>query len=110
MTNIETLEYNALLFDFYGELLTDRQKDYFEEHVCNDLTISEIAEEREVSRQAVHDMIKRTEKILLDYENKLHLVDKFLRIKQQVKQIENEAIDCDSKQILHLTQQLLEEL
>jgi len=110
MTDIEKLEYNALLYDFYGELLTDRQKDYFEEHVCNDLTISEIAEERKVSRQAVHDMIKRTEKILQDYEDKLHLVDKFMRIKQQIKQIENEAHAGDSKQILYLTQQLLEEL
>lgn len=104
------MEYNALLFDFYGELLTKKQKEYFEEHVCDDLTISEIAEENGVSRQAVHDLIKRTEGILNDYEQKLKLVEKFLRVKEAVFQINSVAKTGDTNEIQILAEKLLEEL
>lgn len=108
--DIKAMEYQALLFDFYGELLTDKQKEYYEDHVCNDLTVSEIAQERGVSRQAAHDLIKRTGKILEEYEQKLHLVDRFLKIKQQVLEIDELAQKEKLNKISELTGMILEEL
>ena len=64
----------TLLYDFYGELLTEKQKQVYELHYQNDLSLTEIGEELSISRQAVRDQLKRTEKILLDYEEKLQLV------------------------------------
>lgn len=65
------------MYDFYGELLTPHQKEVYEAAVYNDMTLSEIAEEQGISRQAVFDLIKRCNKILADYEKRLHLVEKF---------------------------------
>lgn len=67
----------TLLYDFYGELLTERQKLVYEMHYQNDLSLSEIAEELSISRQAVRDQLLRTEKILRDYEQTLHLISRF---------------------------------
>ena len=49
----------ALLYDFYGELLTEHQKLIYEDFVLNDLSLSEIAEDREISRQGVYDIVRR---------------------------------------------------
>ncbi len=67
----------TLLYDFYGELLTEKQKRVYEMHYQEDLSFSEIGEELSITRQAVLDQIKRTEKILREYEQKLGLVSKF---------------------------------
>ena len=67
----------TLLYDFYGELLTEKQKQVYELHYQNDLSLTEIGEELSISRQAVRDQLKRTEKIPLDYEEKLQLVSRF---------------------------------
>lgn len=77
----------ALLYDFYGELLTENQKNVYEDVVLNDYSLSEVAEERGISRQGVHDLIKRTNKSLMEYEEKLHLVEKFLHIREKVNQM-----------------------
>ena len=70
----------ALLYDFYGELLTEHQKLIYEDFVLNDLSLSEIAEDREISRQGVYDIVRRCRKQLQGYEAKLHLVAKlFIR-------------------------------
>lgn len=82
----------ALLYDFYGELLTEHQKEIYEQFVLEDLSLSEIAAEEGISRQGVHDLIKRCHKILTGYEEKLHLVEKFLLIKENVHQI-GECLD-----------------
>ena len=84
----EILE-QALLFDFYGELLTEHQKEIYEQFVLDDLSLGEIAREAGISRQGVHDLIKRCNKILQEYEEKLHLVEKFLKIKEKVHQIDS---------------------
>ncbi|MGN0383248.1 MAG: YlxM family DNA-binding protein [Eubacterium sp.] len=77
----------SLLYDFYGELLTNHQKRIFEDFVLNDLSLSEIALEQGISRQGVHDNIKRSNKILEDYESKLHLVERFIKTKKDVEKI-----------------------
>ena len=83
----------AYLYDFYGELLNEHQRQIYEDFVLNDLSLGEIASEEGISRQGVHDLIKRCSKKLMDYENKLHLVEKFLNIKEDVAQIHELAKD-----------------
>lgn len=74
---MEKIVRQSLLYDFYGELLTEHQKSIYEDVVMNDLSYSEIAREYGISRQGVFDMMKRSDKILEDYEAKLRLVEKF---------------------------------
>lgn len=78
----------ALLYDFYGELLNDHQKEIYEQFVLEDLSLSEIAADAGISRQGVHDLVKRCQKALEGYEQKLHLVEKFLVIKKNVQEID----------------------
>ncbi len=80
------------LYDIYKNLLTDKQKNYFEDYFYMDLSLSEIASNNEVSRNAVFDQIKRVEKALYDYEEKLHLKEKFqklesLEVKDDIKEL-----------------------
>lgn len=81
----------TMLFDFYGELLTEHQKNIYEDVVLNDMSLTEIAESYGISRQAVSDLMKRINRILNGYESKLHLVEKFERAKDKVKEIRSEA-------------------
>ena len=113
---MEKLLKQALLFDFYGELLTEHQKQVYEEVVLEDYSLSEVAEERGISRQGVHDLIKRCNKVLSDYEDKLHLVEKFLSIKEKVHQI-NELLEeakTDESQLIQdirkISGEIIEEL
>ena len=78
----------GLLYDFYGELLTDHQKKIYEDVVFADLSLSEIAQEYGISRQGVHDLVKRCNSILQEYEDKLHLIRKFLTIREKIKEID----------------------
>lgn len=73
-----------LLYDFYGQLLTSRQQRFTELYYANDLSLGEIAEQFAISRQAVHDVLKRAEHTLGDYEAKLGLVGKFLARKERL--------------------------
>lgn len=84
---MELIVKKAFLYDFYGELLTEHQKNIYGDYILNDIGISEIAAERGISRQGVHELVKRCDKILEDYEEKLHLVDKFLKAKELVTEI-----------------------
>ena len=79
----------TLLYDFYGELLTVKLKQVYELHYQNDLSLTEIGEELSISRQAVRDQLKRTEKILLDYEEKLQLVSRFQAQKKAVQEMKH---------------------
>ncbi|GFR36510.1 YlxM family DNA-binding protein [Thermobrachium celere] len=84
---MDKLSYIVLLLDFYRNLLTEKQRDIMSRHYEEDMSLAEIAEEYGISRQAVHDIIKRSEKILIDYENELGLVDRFLKQKQELIKI-----------------------
>lgn len=88
---MEKIVEQGLLYDFYGELLTEHQKNIYEDAVYNDMSLSEIAEEYGISRQGVHDLIRRCDKLLAGYEEKLHLVRKFTEAKKTVAQIEKLA-------------------
>lgn len=88
-----TLEKNQrvnLLMDCYSELLTDKQRKYLELYYVEDLSLSEIAEELDVSRNAVYDNLKRTVRILENYEEKLHLLEKHLKRTKLIDKIEKE--------------------
>ena len=76
------------LFDAYGDLLTDRQKKCIELHYLDDLSLSEVAEQFEVSRQAVHDILKRSVQIMEDFEQKLTLVAKNEKQEQIISEID----------------------
>ncbi|MEG0291363.1 MAG: YlxM family DNA-binding protein [Anaerovoracaceae bacterium] len=80
----------SLLYDFYGELLTDRQKDVMKLYHEENLSLSEIADEFGISRQGVHDALKNAEKALTTYESKLGLVKKFEINKEAVNMIDRE--------------------
>ncbi len=74
----------SILYDFYKLLLTNRQADVIDLYYNKDLSLAEIGEHLNITRQAVRDSIKRGEKILLDLEDKLMLVDKFMFIQSKV--------------------------
>ena len=78
---MESIYETTLLFDFYGELLTDNQKDVVRMHILEDYSLGEISEILGISRQGVHDSLKRALAALNNYEDKLHLVQRFLRIR-----------------------------
>lgn len=83
----------SLLYDFYGELLTEHQRKIYSEIVFEDYSVSEIAREEGISRQGVHDLRKRCDRILEEYEERLHLVERFVRIREQIRKIRNLAED-----------------
>ncbi|MBQ4293160.1 MAG: DNA-binding protein [Lachnospiraceae bacterium] len=94
---MEKTAYNAYLFDFYGELLGEKQKRLYEESRFQDLSLSEIAELEGISRQGVHDLLKRTEMKLCEYEEKLRLVERFLRAKEKLDQLAGENPELADK-------------
>lgn len=107
----------AYLYDFYGELLNEHQRQIYEDYIFNDLSLGEIASEAGISRQGVHDMIKRCTRTLEGYERKLHLIQKFQAAKIKVERIhaltktfqenhENVIIE----EIAEISNQILEEL
>lgn len=77
----------SLLTEFYGNLLTEKQRSILKDYFDNNISVSEIAKINNTSRQAVNDIIQRTSKVLLDYEEKLKLLNKFNLIKIDVKEI-----------------------
>ena len=89
---MEKIVEQGLLYDFYGELLTEHQRQIYEDVVFNDMSLSEIAEEQGISRQGVYDLVKRCDKILSGYEEKLKLVEKFNRTKKMVEEIKLLAV------------------
>ena len=100
----------TLLYDFYGELLTERQQQVYEIVVLEDYSLSEVAEDLGISRQGVHDMIKRCNHTLEEYESRLHLVEKFLCIRKQVQKIKELAVGYNAGEITEISNKILEEL
>lgn len=79
----------GLLYDFYGVLLTEKQRLCLEMHYLNDFSLAEIAADLRISRQAVYDLLRRAEQTLEDYEAKLGLVQKFAQQRLVLQQVYN---------------------
>lgn len=101
----------SVLYDFYSQLLTEKQRDIVDLYYNQDLSLGEIAEELDVSRQAVYDMLKRTERLLYQYEEKLNFIKltniknrKILNILDGIIDLENELDSIPSSK--QLTKQI----
>lgn len=81
----------AMLFDFYGETLTDRQKEFYDLYYNEDLSLGEIAENYNITRQGVRDVIVRAEASLTELEDKTGLIKRFHTMHAQLEQIQQDA-------------------
>ncbi len=93
MQDIIKREELIALFDIYKGLLTLKQKTYFMDYYYSDLSLAEIAENYNVSRNAVHDMLKNTEAILENYEEKLHIHQKNNKILDIINKNESDSLN-----------------
>ena len=93
---METIFERTLLFDFYGELLTKRQQEIYEDVVMNDMSLSEAAEAYGISRQGIHDTLKRCEKTMQEFEEKLHAVEQFESIRKSIAAMHEILIDTEN--------------
>ena len=81
----------AMLFDFYGDLLTERQKEFYDLYYNEDLSLAEIAENYGISRQGVRDVIVRAEAAMTEIEDKTHLIRRFYQMQKEISTIEDAA-------------------
>lgn len=113
----------SILFDFYGELLKNHNKQIFEDYILNDLSLSEIAVGKGISRQGVHDIVKRCSKQLKECEEKLNLIKEFNETKvkaNRIKEIAHQLMELSSlkeekelhqlNEIIELANEIMEEL
>jgi predicted DNA-binding protein YlxM (UPF0122 family) len=89
---METRDYLIILYDFYSELLTNKQKEYFEDYYFSNLSLGEISENTGLSRNAIHKNIKTVEEKLYFYEEKLELYKKRKILEEIIKEIESSSI------------------
>lgn len=89
----------ALLFDFYGDVLTDRQKEFYDLYYNEDLSLAEIAENYGITRQGVRDVIVRAEGIMTELEDKTGIIRRFHRVQDQLK-----SVDAKMDQLLQLNE------
>lgn len=75
------------LFAFYGQLLTEKQQEILRLYYIHDLSLGEISENLGISRQAVYDTLKRTQKLLEEYEKKLGLLNKFMKTRYKINEL-----------------------
>ncbi len=111
----------TVLLDFYGDMLTDRQREVVESYYNDDLSLAEISDERGITRQGVRDAIKRSELQLIEMEERLGLVKRFKKVQDalteicdcaiQIKELNagsNPKIDQNASQILEATKELFD--
>lgn len=101
----KTLRINDL-YDFYYPLLTEKQQNYMSLYYRSDLSLGEIAEECNVSRQAVYDTIKRTEQMLEEYEEKLKLYAKFQRRRELLQKLMKITESDEGKKLIQELEKL----
>ena len=85
-------EYLIILYDYYGELLKEETKKFFEDYYFDNLSLGEIADNNNISRNAIHKHIKSAEEKLVFYEAKLKLYEKDKMIKEKISDIKDETI------------------
>ncbi len=103
---MERIVRQTMLYDFYGELLTEQQKKAYEAVVMDDLSYAELARLSNISRQGAYDMIHRCDKQLEAYEERLHLVERFIRIKDELREIEASAKELKTEMISEADQRI----
>ena len=91
--DIDDIAKQSLLCDFYGKLLTDRQREITELYTQENYSLAEIAEELGISRQAVHDALRSARRALSGYEEKLGLVQRFLRTEEMISRIDTQIME-----------------
>lgn len=91
--NIDKMVEIGLLFEQYKDLLTEKQREIVTLYYEEDYSLGEISENLNVSRQGVYDTLKRSEKILREYEDKLHLVSKHNQQEEILKSVEDKIVD-----------------
>ena len=92
----------AMLYDFYGDLLTDRQKEFYDLYYNEDLSLAEIAENYGITRQGVRDVIVRAEAYLTEIEDKTGLIRRFHTMQSQLREIADcvrQVIDLNDKRL-----------
>lgn len=89
---MEEVIYLNELYDFYGSLLTDKQRDYFENYYFNNLSLGEMAENYGVSRNAIHKQLKIVEERLKYYEENLELLEKAKKAEELVQKINDKKL------------------
>ncbi len=89
---MENRNYLIILYDYYGELLDEDDKSYFEDYYFDNLSLAEVASNNNISRNAVHKHIKKVEEKLLFYENKLKLYEKDEKIKNKISKIKDKNV------------------
>ncbi|MCM1267511.1 MAG: DNA-binding protein [Bacteroidales bacterium] len=117
---MEKIVEQGLLYDFYGELLTKHQQEIYEGVVYENLSLGEIAEAQGISRQAVHDIVKRCDRALFGYEEKLKLVARFASIREKIGEINDLSVRYENgslrdaaaygSQIRELSAKIMQEL
>ena len=85
----------SLLIDFYGNLLAPKMKDALELYYNEDLSLSEIAQHMNITRQGVRDNIKRGEQFLTETENRLGFFRRYSHLEEQIEQIQNLAMNIE---------------
>lgn len=113
MNEVEELVELAMLYDFYGGLLKEHNKEIFEDYILNDLSLAEIASQEGITRQGVYDVVKRCSKQLREYEEELQLVKKFREMKRKLKEVisllkksSQEESQLDLLQLIRLTEDI----
>ena len=97
----------GLLYDYYGKLLTKRQQQIYEDAVSNDLSLSELADAYEISRQGVHDLLKRCDKTLAEYEEKLGCIKRDREIIKIADRLKDEAKTLSPSEISGMADEIL---
>ncbi len=88
------------LYDYYGSLLTEKQQMYFEDYYFNNLTLSEMSENYQISRNAIHKQLKDAEAKLIYYEKQLKLYEKKQQMESIIKKIKDEKIIKQIKELI----------
>ena len=97
---VNDVEYIVILYDYYGELFNLKQKKYFEEYYFDNLSLAEISENEDISRNAIHKSIKSVVSKLYEYEDKLKLYDRDKKIKKIINKIDDDNIKKELEGLL----------
>ena len=99
---MEELIYYTMLYDIYGSLLTEKQKEYFEEYYFKNLSLSELASKYNISRNAIHKQIKETIKRLENYEDNLRLAKKNKMLEEIIKKVSDKELKRKLQEVIFI--------